>query len=185
MELLIKAGSKTNALDNQGWPPILYADWGSIDTIVFLIGADPSQLLSLGRLFSEAESKKIVKNIVVKLATVPVFYGIFNQFLREHSSVLHDSKLSFLFEEIDWKLVDFKNKRTYFLSKLSEEATYASYIYSETLVISRSSLFEDAKQQIMKATFDFRKSLKVEFKNEPGVSYFLFSFFVCGADCAY
>ena len=64
-------------------------------------------------------SLQVVKNVLVSLANHDAYYTVFNDFIRQNPEMLDENNYGLL-QHIWRAILDFDNKRRWFLKKLSE-----------------------------------------------------------------
>lgn len=62
---------------------------------------------------------KVVKNVLVSLANHDAYYTVFNDFIRQNPEMLDENNYGLL-QHIWRAILDFDNKRRWFLKKLSQ-----------------------------------------------------------------
>lgn len=180
VQLLLNFGHRVDCVDRYGWPPLLYANFKAHESCVLaLMKPKPEQVFILGYLLrgakNEVEKKravKVVKNVLVSLANHDAYYTVFNDFIRQNPEMLDENNYGLL--QHTWRaILDFDNKRRWFLRKLSEieSRPFSWSCDSIHLEIDREDVLGSAMNQMGRILGHAlrSKSLSVTFKNEPGV----------------
>ncbi|KAJ7358893.1 hypothetical protein OS493_020731 [Desmophyllum pertusum] len=181
VQLLLNFGHQVDCVDRYGWPPLLYANFKAQESCVLaLMKPKPEQVFVLGGLLRRARNEiekkrtvKVVKNVLVSLANHDAYYTVFNDFIRQNPEMLEENNYGLL-QHIWRAILDFDNKRRWFLRKLSqirESVPYSWMRESVDLNIDRENVLGSAMNQMGKLLGHAlrKKSLYVTFKNEPGV----------------
>ncbi|XP_078351971.1 uncharacterized protein LOC144636654 isoform X2 [Oculina patagonica] len=178
VQLLLNYGHQVDCVDRYGWPPLLYANFKAHESCVLaLMKPKPEQVFVLGKLLRRARSElekkrtvKVVKNVLVSLANHDAYYTVFNDFIRQNPEMLDENNYGLL-QHIWRAILDFDNKRRWFLRKLSQIRASSWMHESLTLNIDRENVLGSAMNQMGK-TFGHalrNRSLHVTFKDEPGI----------------
>ncbi|KAJ7358903.1 hypothetical protein OS493_020741 [Desmophyllum pertusum] len=175
VQLLLNFGHQVDCVDRYGWPPLLYANFKAQESCVLaLMKPKPEQVFVLGGLLRRARNEiekkrtvKVVKNVLVSLANHDAYYTVFNDFIRQNPEMLEENNYGLL-QHIWRAILDFDNKRRWFLRKLSQISWMRE---SVDLKIDRENVLGSAMNQMGKLLGHAlrKKSLYVTFKNEPGV----------------
>mmetsp|Transcript_22540 Transcript_22540/g.73244 ORF Transcript_22540/g.73244 Transcript_22540/m.73244 type:complete len:1071 (-) Transcript_22540:136-3348(-) len=124
---LLALGANPTQVDNQGWPPILYAIFADHRecAAALLDHAAERQLLALNTLLTADGGSRIQALKVLKfLAEVPAYYDALNGFLSENLALL-GSNLAFLLERPG--LLSFRNRRAWAQRELTPKSPFSSF----------------------------------------------------------
>ena len=180
VRVLVEYGASVDLRDDQGWTPLVYADFmRNRECVVALLQPHKTdvcanQLKMLGTLLQtdRGETKERVVKVIEYAATVPEFYEAINRLVQMDATVLNGS-MSFLLRNAS--LLSFPSKKAYFDSQVAESFTshWGGYYGSNecNLIVDRSDLARTLVLQLLRLEPSEARSryLHVRFAGEEGM----------------
>jgi len=181
VRVLVEYGACVDIRDDQGWTPLVYADYMRNRACVVALlqphktDVCANQLKMLGSLLQtdRGETKERVIKVIEYAATVPEFYDAINRLVQMDPTVLNGS-MSFLLRNAS--LLSFPSKKAYFNSQIAESfssAPWEGYYHSNecNLIVERSDLARTLVQQLLGLAANECRSryLQVRFVGEEGI----------------
>ncbi|XP_065196427.1 uncharacterized protein LOC135827918 [Sycon ciliatum] len=131
IQALLHHGHRVDCVDNQDWPPLMYANFSASERcVVELMKAKPEQLSLLGRLLRKPyecedlreKTQTVICSILTALGNHDRYYSLFNEFVRGNIDLLDDD--AYAFASRSTGLLDLPNKRLWLERRLQSLREY-------------------------------------------------------------